>query len=254
MPQVPQLALSARVFTSQPLLATRSQSAKPGSQAITAHAPAAQAGVAWASRHARPQPPQCAALDVVTTSQPLAAAPSQSPKPAAQRTTAHSPPVQPWVWVLASAQLVPHAPQFAGSIDVFAQKRASAGPQVVAGVAQVVPQTPPEHTRPAAQGVVQSPQWALSVWRLKQLSPHWVSPALHETAQAPLAQVLPGGQALPHAPQWALSVARSRQVPPQSRCVPAQESAQAPSTQAWPAAHATPQAPQLSRSVRASAQ
>ena len=79
MPHAPQLALSARVFTSQPLLATWSQSTKPGSQAATAQLPAAQVGVAWASRHARPQPPQCAALEVMSASQPLGASPSQSP-------------------------------------------------------------------------------------------------------------------------------------------------------------------------------
>jgi hypothetical protein len=79
VPQRPQLALSVRVSTSQPLLATWSQSAKPGSQAATAHSPAPHDDLAWASRHARPQPPQCAALDAVSVSQPLEAAPSQSP-------------------------------------------------------------------------------------------------------------------------------------------------------------------------------
>jgi len=78
-PHAPQLALSVRVSTSQPLLATRSQSAKPGSQAATAHSPAPQDERAWASRQALPQPPQCAALEAVSVSQPLPAAPSQSP-------------------------------------------------------------------------------------------------------------------------------------------------------------------------------
>ena len=157
-PQAPQWALLVRVSTSQPLLATWSQSAKPASQVATAHAPAAHADVAWASRHARPQPPQCAALDVVSSSQPLVAAPSQSPKPTAQRTMAHSPPVHPCTWVLASTHARPHRPQSAGSMAVFAQNRAGAVPQVVAGAAQVAPQTPPEHTRPAVQALPQAPQ------------------------------------------------------------------------------------------------
>jgi hypothetical protein len=79
VPHAPQLALSVAVFTSQPSLATRSQSAKPAAQLVTPHAPAAQAVTAWGSTHARPHPPQCDALVVVSVSQPLAAAPSQSP-------------------------------------------------------------------------------------------------------------------------------------------------------------------------------
>ena len=79
MPQAPQLALSVRVSTSQPFTGSRSQSAKPVAQAITAQAPAAQVAVALGSAHARPQAPQLDALVVRLVSQPLAAAPSQSP-------------------------------------------------------------------------------------------------------------------------------------------------------------------------------
>ncbi len=45
-PHAPQLAALVRVSTSHPLLGARSQSAKPGSQARTAHAPAAQVALA----------------------------------------------------------------------------------------------------------------------------------------------------------------------------------------------------------------
>ena len=81
-----------RVSTSQPLAAIRSQSRKPAAQAAIAHAPAAQVVVALGSAHARPHAPQLAALVVRSASQPLAAEPSQSPNPPAQRTTVHAAP------------------------------------------------------------------------------------------------------------------------------------------------------------------
>jgi len=77
---------------------------------------------------------------------------------------------------------------------------------VVAGLAQVAPQRPPEQSCPAAQALPQAPQWAPSVWRLVQVDPQAVSPVPQDTMHAPAEQVLPGGQALPQAPQWALSV------------------------------------------------
>jgi hypothetical protein len=162
-PHAPQLALSVRVSTSQPLAGLRSQSAKPVAHAATAHAPTAHVAVALGSAQARPQAPQFAALVVSSASHPLAAAPSQSPKPAAQRAGAQVPPAQPWVAVCASAQTVPHAPQLVGSIAVLAQKAVGAAPQVASGAAQVAPQTPAEQTWPAAQKVPHPPQLAASV-------------------------------------------------------------------------------------------
>ncbi len=64
-----------------------SQSPKPALQLPTAHAPEAQAAVALGTLHARPQAPQCALVLVVLVSQPLAALPSQSPKPALHEAT-----------------------------------------------------------------------------------------------------------------------------------------------------------------------
>ena len=80
-----------------------------------------------------------------------------------QRTTVHAPPAQPLAATLARAHTAPHAPQWAGSLAVLAQKVDGAVPQVRRGAAQVVPQTPAEHTRPAAQAAPQAPQLALSV-------------------------------------------------------------------------------------------
>jgi hypothetical protein len=71
--------LSVRVSTSQPLSASRSQSAKPVAQAAMAQALEAQVEVALGSEHARPQTPQLEALEERSVSHPLAAMPSQSP-------------------------------------------------------------------------------------------------------------------------------------------------------------------------------
>ncbi|MFO0627973.1 MAG: hypothetical protein U0325_20525 [Polyangiales bacterium] len=61
---------------------------------------------------ARPQPPQCATLSRVSTSQPLPGAPSQSPKVPAQLPTAQVPLTQAGA-ALGSAQGRAHAPQCA---------------------------------------------------------------------------------------------------------------------------------------------
>ncbi len=80
----PQWAALARVSTSQPFIGLMSQSAKPGSQ-VSPQRPAAQAGDdPGALGHCIPQPPQCAAVARVSTSQPLPIVPSQSAKPALQ--------------------------------------------------------------------------------------------------------------------------------------------------------------------------
>ncbi len=69
---------------SQPFASLPSQLAKPVVHDATVQRPAAQAGVAFASMQAVPQAPQFATLVTVSTSQPLAATPSQSWKPASQ--------------------------------------------------------------------------------------------------------------------------------------------------------------------------
>ncbi len=80
--QVPQCAALLLRSTSQPLLATPSQSAKPLLQ-VNPQVPLPQVAVALArAGHALPQAPQFVSDVVTFTSQPLADARSQSAKPA----------------------------------------------------------------------------------------------------------------------------------------------------------------------------
>ena len=195
MPHAPQLALSVRVSTSHPLAGLRSQSAKPAAQVATAHAPTVQVAVALGSAQVRPHAPQLASVVPRSVSQPLDAAPSQSPKPAAQRAAVHAPAAQPCASTCASAQTVPHAPQFVGSMAVLAQNAVDAAPHVASGAAHVAPHTPPEHTWPAPQPIPHAPQLAFSV-RVSTSQPllaTWsqsAKPASQVvTAHAPAAQV-----------------------------------------------------------------
>jgi hypothetical protein len=78
-PHPPQCAALDATKTSQPLRASPSQSLKPASQ-VTPHMAIAQVATALGpAGQARPQAPQCATLRASSVSQPLAAAPSQSP-------------------------------------------------------------------------------------------------------------------------------------------------------------------------------
>ena len=146
VPQAPQLVLSLRVSTSQPLAGSWSQSAKPEAHAATAHAPPAHVALAWGSAHVQPQAPQLASLVRRLVSQPSLAVPLQSPAPALQRTTVHAPAAQPLAATPGSAQAVPHWPQFVGSFAVLAQKADGAVPQVASGAPQLAPHTPREQT------------------------------------------------------------------------------------------------------------
>jgi hypothetical protein len=272
VPQAPQLALSVRVLTSQPSAGLALQSAKPVAHATSEQPPAAQAAEALGRAQARPHAPQLVRVVWVLVSQPLEAEPSQSPKPAAQRTTVHAPAEQPWAEVLARAQTVPQAPQLAGSRAVLAQKAVAPMPQERRGEAQVVPHAPPEHTWPAGQAVPQAPQLVLSE-RVSTSQPseglalQSAKPAAQAVmAHAPLAQVeaaLARVHARPQAPQFEALVLRSvsqplGEAPSQSPKPPAQRTtvqalAAQPLDATWERAHAAPQAPQLegSRAVLA---
>jgi len=211
----PQLALLARVFTSQPLLATPSQSAKPGAQAAMAQAPAAQVEAALGSAQTRPQAPQFEALEERSASQPLEATPSQSPKAPVQRTTVQAPEAQPLAATWERAQTAPHAPQWAGSMEVLAQKVDAPVPQVERGEAQLALHVPPEQTWPAAQALPHTPQLALSVRVLtSQPSEGLALQSAKPVAQAAIAQppavqvavALGRAHILPQAPQLATLV------------------------------------------------
>lgn len=108
----PQLPLSARVLTSQPFAGLPSQSAKPGLHAPIAHTPAPQLALALAKLQRTPQPPQLfTSLAPVAVSQPLPAAPSQSPKPAAHAPTTQLRAAHALIEAFASAHTLVHDPQ-----------------------------------------------------------------------------------------------------------------------------------------------
>ncbi len=163
VPHAPQLPLSVLVFTSQPLAPLPSQFAKPTEHAPRAQLPPMQVDAALGSAQRWPQVPQFASSAWRFDSQPFAAVPSQSPKDALHTCTVQAPLAQPFAATFGSAQAVPHAPQFDGSMEVFAQNCAEPVPQVASGDAQVVRHMPPEHTWPAPQVVPHAPQFALSV-------------------------------------------------------------------------------------------
>ena len=77
-PQEPQLLTLLRNAISQPSEGFALQLPYPAAQLIP-HEPARQKADPFVELHARPQPPQCAALTLVSTSHPLAARPSQLP-------------------------------------------------------------------------------------------------------------------------------------------------------------------------------
>jgi hypothetical protein len=65
--------------------------------------------------HARPHIPQLVALVLRLVSQPLAALPSQSPKPALQLSP-HAPAAHVAVALAPAAHILPHIPQFAALV------------------------------------------------------------------------------------------------------------------------------------------
>jgi hypothetical protein len=110
LPQRLQLSMSVLRLVSQPLRGLPSQSAKPGLQRTSRHAPIAQSLTALARLHARPQAPQCASVVRVSTSQPLSSLPSQSAKPAAH-CDAHVPIRHAATAFAPDVQRFPQAPQ-----------------------------------------------------------------------------------------------------------------------------------------------
>jgi len=91
VPHAPQCVVLVFVLVSQPLAAMPSQCRSPRRRTPRLHAPIAHAPVPLAGAHAIPQPPQCAALVLVSVSQPFAAFASQLPRPALHEATVHTP-------------------------------------------------------------------------------------------------------------------------------------------------------------------
>jgi hypothetical protein len=188
VPQAPQWEALVWVFTSQPLAGLPSQSAKPALQA-TSQVDDAQVAVALAPPgHARPHTPQCETLARTSTSQPLAAVPSQSPKPAAQR-RAHAPAEHTPVALGPPAQARPQAPQLPASVPRnTSHPLAGLVSQSAKPASQVNPQRPAAQVRAAlataGQALPHAPQSVTSLWRLAHAAPQRVSAAAQPDEQA----------------------------------------------------------------------
>jgi hypothetical protein len=199
----------------------------------------------WPPAHARPHIPQCAALVLVLVSQPLAALPSQLPKPRVQAPTPQVPAAQVGIATFVRLQTVPHPPQFAGSTWVLtSQPSPVLLLQLAKPALQVIPHAPDAQVAAAfvrtGHTLLHAPQCAAvlvvlvsqpSAALLLQLP----KPVLQvPTPQVPNAQVcvatLPRAHARPQAPQFATLVCRSTQAIPQR--VFGHVDAQAPLTQA----------------------
>jgi hypothetical protein len=184
-----------------------------------------------------PHTPQLVTLVEVLTSQPLAALPSQLPKPELHAARVHAPAAQP-ATALARLHTVPQALQWLAS---FWRSRQTPE-QLVVGDAHDAVHVPPEHTVPAPQTLPQAPQWALSVWSARQVPEQLVCPAGHRHERP--WQEAPPAQTVPQAPQLVLSAARSRHVPEQLVCPVGQTVTHAPATQLWAPEQGLPHAPQ----------
>jgi hypothetical protein len=234
-PQAPQL-VTVRVLVSQPLSTSRSQSAKPEAQ-LSAQFPVLQVGVALAVLQASRQAPQCCAEVLRLVSQPLAALPSQSPKPALQLARPHTAPTQLATPLAGVGQARLQAPQWRTSARVSTQALLHS----TVGAVHEVMQVPLLHTCPAPQARPQAPQFAgsLAMGRSQPL------------AALPSQFAKPEAQTTVHAPDWQTPVALGRvQLTPQlpqfealAATLTSQPFAGAPSQSAKPALQVKLQAP-----------
>jgi hypothetical protein len=76
----------------------------------------------------------------------------------------------------AAPHVMPHAPQFAGSSFVSAQKEESPFVHFMSGAAHVASHMPALHTSPAPHAVAHAPQFALSCMGSTQVMPHSICP------------------------------------------------------------------------------
>jgi hypothetical protein len=247
IPHAPQLFASARVSVSQPLAGFMSQSAKPASHIATAHAPIRQAGVAWASVHARPHAPQWATAAVTSVSQPLAGVASQSPRPVAQPATRHAPVTHAAV-ALSSMHARSHMPQCV--VDVAVSTHRPPHSDCPSGQRQA----PDSQRAPVAQRMSHAPQWSASVAVVTHAPLHAVCDAGHWSWHRPAAHTSPRAQALSHTPQWAGSDAVVTHAPPQTVWAPGHTTTQRPSRHALPAGQELPHVPQWAGSAFVSTQ
>jgi hypothetical protein len=167
VPHAPQLEAVVRRSTSQPSAAIALQSPKPVEHA-TPQALAAQAGVLLArAGHALPHAPQWLTLVASVTSQPLAAAPSQSSKPGAHA-NAHMPDAHVGAALARAGHATPQRPQFEAFASRSTSQPSAAMPlQSAKPSVQAKPHAPAAQVARAFAGAVQAtpqpPQWATLV-------------------------------------------------------------------------------------------
>jgi hypothetical protein len=159
-PQAPQLPLSVRRFRQTP-----EQLVCPLGH-VALHVPLRHAAEPPVGAvHTRPQAPQWATVLRRSVSHPLAALPSQLPKPVLHAPRVHVPLVQVAL-ALAKLHTRPQAPQLFTSEAVARQTPE----QLVCPAGQVCPHTPPVQLAPPPVAGVQTfrqrPQLAVSVWML----------------------------------------------------------------------------------------
>ncbi len=257
-PHIPQwlLLLSA---VSQPFAGIASQLPKPAVQLERVHAPAVHAAAPLANEHALPHIPQCA-VESREVSQPLAALPSQSPKPALhvnlQAELEHE-----TVAFARAGQALPQEPQCEALLVVLTQDI----PQSVSPAPQPLTQTrmelqlgvPPEQALPQALQLAAVPSGVSQPFAV--LPSQFAKPALQlAMAQAPAVHVLlalGSEHVRPHAPQLLSLVRVSTHVMPQRVSAGAQPVPHAPPLQMGVAPeHALAHMPQLALVSRALSQ
>ncbi len=226
-PHAPQWGAAESRSVSQPLDSLPSQSPRVVGEhtRVDSQRPAAQRAPALGKEHAVPHAPQCKVFTRVSTSQPLAGLPSQSPKPAAQ-VMAQTPALHealPFV----DGQALPQRPQCAGALRVSTSQPLAGSPSQSAkpGLQAPTPQRPATHAPAAlagAQTMPQPPQLRASA-RASTSQPLVVAPSqsakpsahtgLHRPA-AHTAEPLAGrSQRVVQVPQWSASVRVSTSQP-----------------------------------------
>jgi hypothetical protein len=155
VPHAPQLDRLLLRLTSQPLDATRSQSAKPELHESTRHAPDTHTGAAFGSAHAAPHAPQLAGSNVV-----FVHVPEHTVRPAPQ-VGAH----EPAEHTCPAGHTVPHEPQLPLSLC-----RSRHVPlQFVWPAAHTTRHVPVTHCCPPAHTVPHAPQFCEFVCRSRHV-------------------------------------------------------------------------------------
>ncbi len=145
VPQAPQFDALVSVLVSQPFVALPSQLPNPALHAPKVQTPLTHDSAALARSQTAPQAPQLARLVFVLVSQPLAALPSQLPRPGLHVETPQTPPTQFGVPPVAG-QTLPHVLQLLTSEFVFVSQPLFGLPsQFLKPAEHVGTQAPPVH-------------------------------------------------------------------------------------------------------------